>query len=92
MIDFFIGLLMGIVLSALAAVPALLLMWGGRQGELKHRLGLWGIGVLLRFSIIGVGLYFLFTETSISRIPTVAGVVIAYFVIYVFEAKSALRS
>ncbi len=87
-----IGFLIGLGLAAVAAVPALLLMWGGRQGDMKERLKLWGIGVLIRFSIIGVGLYFLFTETAIARIPTVAGLVIGYFVIYVVEAKSALRS
>jgi hypothetical protein len=87
-----VGFLIGLALAAIAALPALLLMWGGRQGELKERLKLWGIGVLIRFSIIGVGLYFLFTETAIERIPTVCGLVLGYFVIYVFEAKSALRS
>lgn len=87
-----VGFLVGLALSGVAALPALLLMWGGREGDMKQRLKLWGIGVLIRFSIIGAGLYFLFTETVIARIPTVAGLVVGYFVIYVFEARSALRS
>jgi hypothetical protein len=82
----------GVVISVVAAVPALLLMWGGRGSEMKQRLKLWGIGTGIRFAVIGAGLYFLFTQTQIDRIPVVIGVAAAYFVLYIFEVKTTLRT
>ena len=87
-----IGFLVGVLLSMVAAIPAVLLLWGGREAEQKQKLKLWAIGTGIRFAIIGVGIYFLFTNTSIQRIPTVVGVIAAYFVIYLFEIRKALRS
>jgi hypothetical protein len=87
-----IGFLIGVLLSAVAAVPALLLLWGGRRAEMKQRLKLWGIGTAIRFVLIGVGLYYLFTATAIERIPTVIGVAAAYLAIYIFEVRTSLRS
>jgi hypothetical protein len=86
-----IAFLIGCLVSVVAAVPALLLSRGGRQAELNVRLKLWAIGVAVRFGIIGAALYFLFTRTEIDRIPTLAGLVITYFLIFVIEARSTLR-
>jgi hypothetical protein len=86
-----IGFLAGILVSVVAAVPAVLLLWGGRGSETKQRLKLWAIGMAVRFAIIGVALYYLFTQTSLARIPTVLGVAAAYFVIFLFETRSSLR-
>jgi hypothetical protein len=86
-----VGILVGVLLSAVAAVPVLLLLWGGRSSEFKQRLKLWGIGTGIRFAVIGAGLLLLFRQTQIDRIPTVIGVAAAYFAIYVFEVKKTLR-
>ena len=87
-----IGFLIGIVTSIVAAAPAVFLERGGRYADAKTRWKLWGLGVLLRFGIIGASLYFLFTETSVSRIPTVIGVALAYFVVFIIENINLRRS
>ncbi|MBU0507514.1 hypothetical protein KKH27_01575 [bacterium] len=85
-----IGFLIGVLISAVAAVPALLLQRGGRESEMKIRLKLWAIGLAIRFAVIGAALYLLFTETQVARIPTVIGVALAYFIIFLLE-NAALR-
>lgn len=87
-----VGFLVGVVVSVVAAVPAVLLMWGGRNSEMKQRLKLWGIGAAIRFAVIGASLYLLFTQSNIERVPTVIGVAAAYFAIYVLEVKKTLRT
>ena len=83
-----IGFLVGVLISVVAAVPAVLLQQGGRRSDMKTKLKLWGVGLAIRFAVIGAALYFLFTQTtadSIARIPTVIGVAVAYFIIFLFE-------
>lgn len=87
-----IGFLVGILVSVVAAIPAVLLLWGGRGSETKQRLKLWAIGMAVRFAVIGVALYYLFTQTELARIPTVLGVAAAYFVIFLLETRSSLRA
>jgi hypothetical protein len=85
------GFFVGILVSLVAALPAVLLLWGGRGSEMKQRLKLWAIGTAVRFAIIGIALYYLFTQTDLARIPTVLGVAAAYFIIFLFETRSSLR-
>lgn len=87
-----IAFAVGVAISVVAAVPAFLLLWAGRQGALKHRLKLWAIGLLIRFAVIGGALILLFTQTDIARIPVVVGVAVAYFALYIVEVKTALRT
>jgi hypothetical protein len=86
-----VGFLVGVFLSTIAAAPAWMLLWGGREAEFKQRLKLWGIGTGIRFAIIGAGLVLLFRNTQIDRIPPVIGVAAAYLAIYVLEVKKTLR-
>jgi len=79
-----IGFLIGLVISLIAAVPAFLLQRVS-ETDMKTRLKLWGIGLVIRFGIIGVALFFLFTQTMITRIPTVIGVAIAFFTLFIIE-------
>jgi len=78
--------------SSAAAVPAYLLAFRGRRSDLKERLKLWTMGLMLRFLIIGLALYYLFINTDIQRIPAIAGVVIAYFISFFLEAVTIYRS
>ena len=87
-----IGFVVGILVSVVAAVPAVLLLWGGRGSDAKQRLKLWAVGMAVRFAIIGAALFLLFTQTSLARIPTVLGVAVAYFVIFLLETRSSLRA
>jgi hypothetical protein len=87
-----IAFLIGCIVSLVAAVPALLMARGGKQAELHTRLKLWAIGVAIRFGIIGAALFYLFTRTDLDRIPTLIGVVVTYFLIFILEARSTLRS
>jgi multidrug efflux pump subunit AcrB len=87
-----IAFLIGCMVSLVAAVPALLMARGGKQAEFNTRLKLWAIGVAIRFGIIGAALFYLFTRTDLDRIPTLIGVVVTYFLIFILEARSTLRS
>jgi len=87
-----LGFALGFLLSAVASVPALWLLKNGRGSEFKHLLALWAIGVAIRFVLIGCGLLALFMQTSVARIPAVAGVGAAYVISYVFEARALRRS
>ena len=86
-----ISFLIGCLISFVAAVPALLMSRGGKGSVLNVRLKLWAIGVAIRFAIIGVSLFYLFTRTSFDRIPALLGVVITYFLIFFIESRTTLR-
>lgn len=87
-----ISFLIGGLISLVAAIPALLMARGGKAADLNVRLKLWAIGVAIRFAIIGVSLFYLFSRTQFSRIPALLGVVIVYFLIFLLEARTTLRS
>jgi hypothetical protein len=87
-----IAFLIGLVISFVSAVPALLLARRGWGAGLKLRLKLWAIGLLFRFVVIGAALLFLFTQTSIARIPLVIGVGVAYILSYSLETVLSLRA
>jgi hypothetical protein len=86
-----IPFLAGCLISLVAAVPALLMARGGAHSEMSVRLKLWGLGLAIRFGIIGAALVYLFTQTGIPRIPVLLGVVITYFLIFLIEARKTLR-
>lgn len=88
MIDFFIG----VAISVIAAIPTWLMLWGGKESDWKQKLKLWGIGTGLRFAVIGGALYYLFTQSSVARVPTVIGVAAAYFILYIIETITSLRA
>ncbi|RPH96110.1 hypothetical protein EHM69_02320 [candidate division KSB1 bacterium] len=87
-----ISFLIGALISAVAAIPAFLLAWSGRKSELKQRLRLWAVGLLVRFAVIGAALIILFTQTTVARIPVVAGVAVIWLISYVLESIITLRA
>ena len=88
-----IALLVGIVVAAVASVPALLMAWGSREvSDFKQKLKLWAIGLAIRFAVIGGALFYLFTQTSIARIPVIIGVGVGYIVFYSLESIATLRA
>jgi len=84
--------LIGFAISALAAVPSLLLVIRKRSGEFRIRLKFWIIGMAIRFLIIGISLLLLFTWTEIDRLAVVIGILVAYFTSYMAEVIVAYRS
>jgi hypothetical protein len=87
-----IAFLIGFLVSTAAGVPAILIARGGRETSMKRRLLLWGIGLLTRFAVIGAALIFLFTQTSLARVPLVIGVGVAYLISYSLETILSLRA
>ena len=87
-----IAFFIGCAVSLVAALPAMLLNRGGTEAAMNVRLKLWGIGVALRFGIIGAALFYLFARTEIDRVPVLLGVVIIYFLIFLVESRKTLRS
>jgi hypothetical protein len=87
-----IAFLIGVILSFAAALPALLLARGGRGADMKQRLKLWLVGLLVRFAVIGAALWILFSQTSIARVPVVIGVGVAYILSYSLETLLSLRA
>jgi hypothetical protein len=86
-----IAFLIGAAISLVAALPALLLARGGHGADMKQRLKLWAVGLLVRFAVIGAALLILFSQTSIARIPVVIGVGVAYVISYSLETVLSLR-
>ncbi len=86
-----IAFLIGFLISAIAAVPALLMVLQKKGGELKIRLKLWVLGSAIRFIVIGIFLLLLFRLTEVHRIGTVFGVITAYFISYIIEVYLAKR-
>jgi hypothetical protein len=87
-----IAFLIGVIISFVAAVPALLLARGGRAADMKQRLKLWLVGLLVRFAVIGAALLILFSQTSVARVPVVIGVGVAYILSYSLETLLSLRA
>jgi hypothetical protein len=88
-----IALLLGIAVAVIASLPAFLLAWGSREvTDFKPKLKLWAIGLAIRFAIIGGALFYLFTQTAISRVPVVIGVGVGYIVCYFLESLVMLRA
>lgn len=87
-----IAFLIGAGISFVAAVPALLLARGGGGADMKQRLKLWAVGLLVRFAVIGAALLILFSQTSIARVPVVIGVGVAYILSYSLETLLSLRA
>ena len=87
-----IAFLIGVILSFVAAVPALWLARGGRGADMKQRLKLWLVGLLVRFAVIGAALLILFSQTSVARLPVVIGVGVAYIISYSLETVLSLRA
>ncbi len=88
-----ITLLVGLAVAAVASAPALLLAYGSREvSDFKQKLKLWGIGLAIRFAIIGGALFYLFTQTPIARVPVVIGVGVGYLLFYSLESFITLRT
>ncbi|RQV98430.1 hypothetical protein EH220_03300 [bacterium] len=83
--------LIGFLISAIAAVPALLMVFQRKGAELKIRMKLWVLGSAIRFIVIGIFLILLFRLTDISRTGAVMGVVVAYFISFIIEVYLANR-
>jgi hypothetical protein len=87
-----IAFLIGMVISFVAALPALLLARGGRGADVKQRLKLWLVGLLVRFVVIGAALFILFSQTTIARVSVVIGVGVGYVLSYSLETLLSLRA
>jgi hypothetical protein len=87
-----IPFLLGFLISLIAAIPAWLLLRGSATTEFVVKFKLWAIGLLIRFAIIGGALLYLFTQTLHAKIPVIAGILVAYFLTFLWEAYSTLRA
>lgn len=86
-----IAFIVGFLISAIAAIPSLLMVFQRRGAELKIRMKLWILGSAIRFIIIGIFLILLFRLTDLNRIYAVIGVVVAYFIGFIIEVYLANR-
>jgi hypothetical protein len=86
-----IAFLTGFLISALAAVPALLLIFAKRGSGTTTRMKLWALGAFIRFAIIGIFLLLLFRLTELDRVLVVFGIIAAYFTSYGIEIFLAKR-
>jgi hypothetical protein len=87
-----VAVLLGGLISLIAAIPAVLLLFAAKDGDLKARLRAWAVGMVLRFAIIGGALLFVFQRTDAPRIPVILGVVLVYFLVFTVELVFAFRS
>ncbi|NUO18003.1 hypothetical protein HUU59_00945 [bacterium] len=84
--------LIGMSIGAAASIPALVLAWFKARRGMTNFVKLWGIGVALRFTIIGLGLFWQMQKPEIGKIALVLGIVLAFYISLVIEfliSKSA---
>jgi hypothetical protein len=77
--------LIGMAIGAIASVPSLVLAWFKRRRGMGDFIKLWGIGVFLRFALIGVGLFWQMQNPEMSKIPLVLGIVLAFYLSLAIE-------
>lgn len=87
-----IAFLIGMLISVVASVPAVLLAFRARTAAPKQRLKYWVFGLVLRFIVIGAALIALFLTTGLARVPAVAGVAVAYLLAYAVETFIVMHS
>jgi len=72
-------------IGAVASIPALILAWFKARRGMSNFIKLWGIGVGLRFVVIGFGLFWQMQNPEIGKIPLVLGIVIAFYLSLAIE-------
>ena len=71
--------LIGMAIGAVASIPSLILAWFKARRKMGDFIKLWGIGVFLRFALIGIGLFWQMKNPGLSKIPLVLGIVLAFY-------------
>ncbi len=72
-------------IGAIASIPALVLaLFKARRG-MESFVKLWGIGVILRFALIGTGLFWQMRNPGIGKVAIVLGIVLAFYLSLVIE-------
>ncbi|MBK6909609.1 MAG: hypothetical protein IPK53_05900 [bacterium] len=78
---FVTGLLIGFV----ASIPALVLAWFKTRSGMDNFVRLWGLGVALRFVLIGAGLFWQMRQPDVAKVPLVLGIVLAFYLSLAIE-------
>lgn len=87
-----IAFLIGCAISLVAALPVMLLMRKKYQASFGGWLKMWVMRVVVRFGIIGVSLYALFTRTDVDRVPVLLGILAVYFLIFFIQSLKTFRT
>ena len=82
----------GLLIGFIASIPALVLAWFKTKRGMENFIRLWGLGVALRFILIGAGLFWQMRKSEVAKIPLVLGIVLAFYISLAIEyliARSA---
>ena len=77
--------LIGMAIGAVSSIPSLVLAWFKARRGMGDFIKLWGLGVFLRFALIGVGLFWQMQNPGIHKIPLVLGIVLAFYLCLAIE-------
>lgn len=77
--------LVGMAISAIASIPALILAWFKARRSMANFVKLWGIGVALRFALIGFGLFWQMQNPEVGKVALVLGIVFAFYLSLAIE-------
>lgn len=72
-------------IGAIASIPALVLALFKTRRGMESFIKLWGIGVILRFAVIGAGLFWQMRNPEIGKVALVLGIVLAFYLSLVIE-------
>lgn len=77
--------LTGMLIGFIASIPAIVLAWFKAKRGMANFVKLWGLGVALRFGLIGVGLFWQLQNPSVGKVSLVLGIVLAFYLCLLIE-------
>jgi len=77
--------LIGMSIGFIASIPAVVLAWFKAKRGMANFVKLWGLGVALRFALIGVGLFWQLQKPDVGKVALVLGIVLAFYLSLAIE-------
>lgn len=77
--------LAGMLIGFMASIPAIVLAWFKAKRGMENFVKLWGLGVALRFGLIGIGLFWQLQNPDVGKVPLVLGIVLAFYLCLLIE-------
>ncbi len=77
--------LTGMLIGFIASIPAIVLAWFKAKRGMVNFVKLWGLGVALRFGLIGAGLFWQLQNPNVGKVSLVLGIVLAFYLCLLIE-------
>ncbi|MBK6766262.1 MAG: hypothetical protein IPG71_08070 [bacterium] len=77
--------LIGMSIGFIASIPAIVLAWFKAKRGMANFVKLWGLSVALRFTLIGIGLFWQLSQPEVGKVALVLGIVFAFYLSLAIE-------